>query len=280
MSRPVTLALIQQHAGPNPAENLQRGVAAFEEAAAKGASVVAYAELAFTQFYPQNPTDGNHLPLAEPIPGPTTKLFAELARKHNIVTILNLFERHNGVTYDSSPVIDSDGTLLGTTRMIHILEAPHFHEQGYYAPGDSHPVVHKTAVGNIGVAICYDRHFPEYTRQLALEGAELIIVPQAGSVGEWPDGLFEAEMRVAAFQNGYFAALCNRVGAEEHLTFEGRSFVVAPDGRVLNQAPPEEDAILLTKIDLDKTWDSHARRHFLRDRRQGIYRQWADKISD
>lgn len=280
MSRPVQLALIQQHAGPDTAENLKRGIAAFEEAARQGATVVAYAELAFTPFYPQNPTDGNHKRLAEPVPGPTTELFMELARKHKIVTILNLFEEYNGLTYDSSPVIDNDGTLLGTTRMIHILEAPHFHEQGYYAPGPSQPVVHKTAVGNIGVAICYDRHYPEYTRQMALEGAELVIVPQAGSVGEWPEGLFEAEMRVAAFQNGYFAALCNRVGAEEHLTFEGRSFVVAPDGAILNQAPAARDAILLTEIDLDKTWDSNARRHFLQDRRPKIYRQWAEKISD
>ncbi len=101
--------------------------------------------------------------------------------------------------------------------MIHITEYHCFHEQGYYAPGDTGAPVYDTAAGRIGVAICYDRHYPEYMRALALEGAELVIVPQAGSVGEWPAGLYEAEMQVAAFQNGYFTALCNRVGPEECL---------------------------------------------------------------
>ena len=96
--------------------------------------------------------------------------------------------------------------------------------------------VYETQGGRIGVAICYDRHYPEYMRALAIGGAELVVVPQAGAVGEWPEGLYEAEMRVAAFQNGYFIALCNRVGAEECLTFAGESFVCAPDGRVIARA--------------------------------------------
>ena len=133
-------------------------------------------------------------------------------------------------------MIDADGTLLGVTRMIHITDYDGFHEQGYYAPGDTGAPVYDTRVGRVGVAICYDRHYPEYMRALAVGGAELVVVPQAGTVGEWPEGLYEAELRVAAFQNGYFTALCNRVGAEERLTFGGESFVCAPDGRVLARA--------------------------------------------
>ncbi len=149
------------------------------------------------------------------------------------MVVASLFERDGDRCYDTSPVIDADGTLLGRTRMVHITEFAGFHEQGYYAPGDLGVPVYNTRAGRVGVAICYDRHFPEVMRGLALGGADLVIVPQAGTVGEWPEGLYEAEVRVAAFQNGYFVALCNRVGREESLDFAGESFVCGPDGVVL-----------------------------------------------
>ena len=274
MNKIVKLALIQQHATSDIEKNIQRGTEAFEKATRHGARLIAFAELAFTPFYPQHPAKGDVRPLAEPIPGPTTNVFSALASKHGVVTILNLFEKHGDATYDASPVIDADGTLLGVTRMVHIIEAPCFHEQGYYTPGSGEPIVYETAVGKIGVAICYDRHFPEYMRRLGLLGAELVIIPQAGAVGEWPPGLFEAEMQVAGFQNGYFTALCNRVGEEECLAFEGKSFVTAPDGQIIAQAPAAEDAILYAEIDLDRAADSHARRHFLNDRRPDLYTTW------
>lgn len=269
------LALIQQQAGPDPAENLARGLAAARRAAADGAGLVAFAELAFTRFLPQVPAGPDARDLAEPIPGPTTDAFGELARELGVVVVLNLFERTgDGRTWDSSPVIDADGTLLGTTRMVHITEYEHFHEQGYYAPGDTGAPVYATGAGRVGVAICYDRHFPEYMRALALAGADLVVVPQAGSVGEWPDGLYEAEMQVAAFQNGYFTALVNRVGQEEHLTFGGESFVCGPDGRVLARAGSGRDETLLCDVDLAETAHSHARRLFLAHRRPGLYCGW------
>ena len=182
-------------------------------------------------------------------------------------------------TYDSSPVIDADGTLLGRTRMVHITDYPCFHEQGYYTPGDTGAPVYSTRVGHIGVAICYDRHYPEYMRALALAGAQVVIVPQAGAVDEWPEGLYEAEMRVAAFQNGYYTALCNRVGEEECLTFAGESFVCDPAGRVVGRAPALEESILYTDLDLSEVDSSHARKLFLRDRRPELYAQWLAKKS-
>ena len=147
-------------------------------------------------------------------------------------------------------MIDADGALLGRTRMVHITDYPCFHEQGYYTPGDTGAPVYRTAAGGIGVAICYDRHYPEYMRALALAGADVVVVPQAGAAGEWPDGLYEAEMQVAAFRDGYFVALCNRVGQEECLTFSGESFVCSPDGRVIARAPAMEDAVLSVDINL------------------------------
>ena len=266
------IGLVQQHATGDPAENRARGRAAYLEAAKAGANVVAFAELAFTRFYPQVPASAESASLAETIPGPTTDLFCALARETGTVAVLNLFERDGERTYDSSPVIDADGTLLGVTRMVHIMEGPGFHERGYYTPGDRGTFVHRTAAGRIGVAICYDRHFPEYMRGLRLAGAELVVVPQAGAVGEWTEGIFEAELRVAAFQNGYHAALVNRVGQEDGLEFAGESFVVDPDGRVVARAPRGRDHILYADCDFARNASSHAVRHFLEDRRPRVYR--------
>jgi N-carbamoylputrescine amidase len=208
------------------------------------------------------------------VPGPVTEAFQSLANRLGMVVVLNLFEQAGEKTFDCSPVIDADGKLLGRTRMIHITDYACFHEQGYYAPGDTGAPVYQTQFGRVGVAICYDRHFPEYMRALAIGGAELVVVPQAGAVGEWPEGLYEAELRVAAFQNGYFTALCNRVGAEEYLTFAGESFVCAPDGTVVARAPQGVDHMLYADIELTETARSHARRLFLRDRRPDLYSAW------
>lgn len=268
------LALVQQPATADLADNLARGLAAFERAVDAGADLVAFAELAFTPFYPQRHATPETLATAEPIPGPTVEAFQARCAARGVVAVLNLFERDGERTFDTSPVIDADGALLGRTRMVHITDYEHFHETGYYAPGDRGLPVYDTAAGRVGVAICYDRHYPEAMRALALDGAEVVVVPQAGSVGEWPEGLYEAEMRVAAFQNGYFTALANRVGPEERLTFAGESFVCAPDGRVLARAGTGTEEVLLCDVDLDAVRQSHARRLFLRDRRPELYADW------
>jgi beta-ureidopropionase len=270
----VRIALVQQTATADREDNVRRGLAAMERAARHGAQVVAFAELAFEPFHPQRPAGADVLSLAEPVPGPLTERFARAARELGVVVVLNLYERDGDRAYDCSPVLDADGSLLGRTRMIHITDYPCFHEQGYYTPGDTGAPVYRTRAGAIGVAICYDRHYPEYMRALAVAGAELVIVPQAGALDEWPEGLYEAEMRVAAFQNGYFVALCNRVGREDCLTFAGESFVCAPDGAVVARAPSMEDTVLVADIDLAATRASHARRLFMQHRRPGLYAGW------
>ena len=268
------IALVQQAAGPDKAGNLAQGVAAVARAAGEGARVVAFAELAFERFHPQRPAARGYEDRAEPIPGPVTEALSAAARRHGVVVVPNLFERANDRCYDTSVVIDATGELLGRTRMVHITDYDGFHEQGYYAPGDTGAPVYETAVGRIGVAICYDRHYPEYMRALALARAELVIVPQAGSVGEWPEGLYEAEMQVAAFQNGYYVALCNRVGREERLTFAGESFVCDPAGRVIARGASGAPDLLCCEVDLSRPRTSHARRLFLRDRRPELYAEW------
>ena len=128
------IALIQQHATKDKNANVARGLAALETAARGGAELACFAELAFEWFYPQRPAERDFRELAEPLDGPTVTAFQQKARELGIVTVINLYERDGQHTYDSSPVIDADGTLLGVTRMIHITEYPCFHEQGYYTP--------------------------------------------------------------------------------------------------------------------------------------------------
>ena len=266
------IALIQQKALNNKDENIQNGVTAVRKAASLGAKIICFSELAFIPFFPQKTSNAKAKDEEELIPGQTTEIFSRLAKELEVVVILNLYEKDGVSRYDSSPVIDADGKILGTTRMIHITDYACFHEKEYYTPGNTGAPVYKTKYGNIGVAICYDRHYPEYMRALALKGAEIVFIPQAGSVGEWPEGLYEAEMKVAAFQNGYFTALCNRVGEEECLTFSGESFVCNPEGVVIARAGLGTEEILFCNIDLNDCGKSHAKRLFLRDRRPELLR--------
>lgn len=271
------IALIQQCATSDKKANLEKGLRAAESAAQQGAQLICFAELAFEPFYPQNPASGKVADLAETVPGPTTDAFSALARRYGAAFVLNLFERDGDRTYDTSPVIGSDGRLLGRTRMVHITDYAWFHEKGYYAPGDQGAPVYDTGFGKVGVAICYDRHFPEYMRALALAGAGIVVIPQAGAMDEWPDGLYEAEMRVAAFQNGYFTALCNRVGREAKLEFAGESFVCDPSGAVIARAGKGKEEILFCDLDLGLIEPSHARRLFLKDRRPELYGKWLNR---
>jgi predicted amidohydrolase len=274
----MNIALVQHSVAEPPSGAVERGVEALASAAEAGADLVVFPELSFTPFYPRTPVTErpeSALDLAEPVPGPTTDTLARAAADHGMVVVFNLMERDGDRTFDTSPVLDADGTLLGRTRMMHITEYEHFHEQGYYAPGDTGAPVYDTAVGRLGVAICYDRHYPEYLRALALQDAELVAVPQAGTVGEWPDGMYEAELRVAALQHGFFTALANRVGQEGDMPFAGRSFVTDPFGEVVAQAPGADEALLHASIDLDRRADAPAQQLFLRHRRPDQYTQGA-----
>lgn len=268
------LALAQVAAGPDAGANLAGALAAMDRAAAAGARLIAFPELALLRFFPQWEQYPDARALAEPIPGPTTSRIAAKAAERGLVTVFNLYERHGSRYYDSSPVFDADGTLLGVTRMVHITEYACFHEQAYYDPGDRGAPIYDTAVGRIGVAICYDRHYPEYMRALGLAGADLVVIPQAGALDEWPEGMYEAEVRAASFQNGYFTALCNRVGEEDRLTFAGESFIADPLGRVVARGARLAEDMVVTDLNLALCAESPARRLFWRDRRPELYRDW------
>ncbi|REJ86146.1 MAG: carbon-nitrogen hydrolase family protein [Acidobacteria bacterium] len=279
-SRSLRVALVQQPAGEDLQANLVRALAALEDAARRGAELVCFAELALTPFHPQHPAERMPLELAEPVPGPTTEAFSARARELGVAVVLNLYERDGDRAFDSSPVLGPDGALLGRTRMYHIADFEHFHERGYYAPADGTPPVYELPWGRLGVVICYDRHYPECFRALALQGADLVVVPQAGAKGEWPPGVFEAEIQAAALQNGFFVALCNRVGREPRLEFAGESFVCAPDGAVTARAAKGQAEVLLCDLDLGALDAAPARRLFLPDRRPELYRAWRESMPE
>ncbi|MDA8019249.1 MAG: carbon-nitrogen hydrolase family protein [Thermoanaerobaculia bacterium] len=287
----IRIAMAQLSSSEDRAANLTRCLEAVDQAAAGGAHLVCFPEVVLDRFFPAEPgTPTCKLAaheLSEPVPGPVTEQLCARAKEHGIAIVFNLYEvdgSAGGVVsserryFDTSPVIDSDGTLLGVTRMIHITDYDGFHEQDYYDPGDTGAPVYEVDLGGrpvkVGVAICYDRHYPEYMRGLAVAGAELVVIPQAGTLGEWPEGLYEAEIRTAAFQNGYFAALCNRVGVEKTLTFAGESFVSDPEGIVLARGKSLEDDLVFADLDLSRCAESNARQLFFRDRRPELYSDW------
>ncbi|HVG10667.1 MAG TPA: nitrilase-related carbon-nitrogen hydrolase [Thermoanaerobaculia bacterium] len=268
------IALAQLSAGPDRSANLARALETMTAAKRAGAELIVFPEVILDRFFPQVPGDREALKLAEPIPGPTSDAVSAKARELGLVTVFNLYELSQGHRFDSSPVFDADGTLLGITRMVHITDYEGFHEQDYYHPGDKGVPVYETRVGKVGVAICYDRHYPEVMRALGVAGAELVVIPQAGTVGEWPEGLYEAEVRTAAFQNGYFTALSNRVGIEGKLHFSGESFVVDPEGRVVARGRSLEEDLVLADVDLSLCSTSTARKLFWRNRRPELYKNW------
>lgn len=276
MTRSLKIGLAQVAAGEDVDANVEAGLGWVDRAAEAGCDLVVFPEMAFHPFFPQHRAEPRYFDWAEPVPGPITEKFQERASRHGVVVVPNLFELAGpGRHYDASPVIDADGSLLGVARMIHIAEEPGFNERYYYWPGDTGFEVWPTAAGPVGMAICYDRHFPEQLRGLTIGGAELILSPFAGTTGDPFDG-YELEMQGAAFSNGVFIACCNRVGEEELLTFRGRSFVVDPDGRVVARAGEDEE-LLVVELDPEAVARSRKTRPFLRDRRPELYRVLAER---
>jgi N-carbamoylputrescine amidase len=169
-------------------------------------------------------------------------------------------------------VIDADGTLLGRSRMHHIAEEPGYNEKFYYWPGDGGWPVYETKAGRLGVAICYDRHYPEHFRALALGGAEVVVVPTATSMSEQAfRNVWEIEVQAAAVANQLFIAVTNRAGLDGELQFFGESFVAGPNGMILAKAAADEEELLVTEIDLGAIEETRRHVPFLRDLRTDLY---------
>jgi len=272
----VRIGLAQVAASDDIDANVGRGLEWVDKAAEQGCALCVFPEMAFHPFFPQHRAEAKYFDWAERIPGPITEAFQAKAKQHGMVVIPNIFELAGpGRHYDASPVIDADGGLLGVARMTHIAEEPGFNERFYYWPGDSGFEVHHSAAGPIGMAICYDRHFPEHLRALTIGGAEIILSPFAGTTGDPGDG-YVIEMRGAAFSNAVFIACCNRVGQEDAIAFAGGSFAVDPAGDIIATAGTEEE-LLVIEVDRRLIAKNRNARPFLRDRRPELYRVLSEK---
>jgi len=270
MEDSLRIALAQTTAGEDRKANRVKAEEMIAEAAAGGASLVAFPEMAFDPFFPQHPTDPRYFDWAEPIPGPTTERCSKAAAKNGIAVLLNIYETAaRGQYFDATAVLDAKGKLLGACRMMHICETPGFHEKYYYWPGPGDFPVFNIGAG-VAPCICYDRHYPEVMRILTLRGAEVIVVQTATTVEE-AGQVLEAEMQAAALANGVYVALVNRAGVDGKLSFAGRSFIAAPDGSILARSNSGADDLLFADLDLGAITRARQVWPLLRDRRPEIY---------
>ena len=254
---------------------LDKHVGMIAEAAEKGAQVICLQELFYGPYFCAE-QDTKWYSLTERIPeGPTTQLMCDLARKHNAVMIVPIYEEElTGVYYNAAAVIDADGTYLGKYRKNHLPHCdPGFWEKFYFRPGNLGYPVFETQVGNIGVYICYDRHFPEGARCLGLNGAEIVFNPSA-TVAGLSEYLWKLEQPAHAVANQYFLGAVNRPGVEEPWSigeFYGMSYFCDPRGQFIAEGLRSEDDIVIADMDLDLIREVRNTWQFFRDRRPETY---------
>ncbi len=283
MLRTVKCGLIQaKNAAPTDAPieeikriNVEKHLSLIESAAKQGVKILCMQEV-FTTPYFCAEQQTRWYEAVEKIPdGPTVKLMQDLARKHEMVIIVPIYEEEIiGVYYNTAAVIDADGKFLGKYRKNHIPHvAPGFWEKFYFKPGNLGYPTFDTAYARIGVYICYDRHFPEGARALGLNGAEIVFNPSA-TVAGLSEYLWKLEQPAHAVANGYFIAAINRVGYEAPWNigeFYGQSYFCDPRGQIIAQAPRDEDALIVADLNLDLIREVRNTWQFFRDRRPETY---------
>jgi N-carbamoylputrescine amidase len=244
------------------------------DAAAQGAKVIGFQEVFNAPYFCQV-QEAEHYRWAEPVPdGPTITRFTALARELGMVMVLPVFEIEKpGFYYNTAAVIDADGTYLGKYRKHHIPQVKGFWEKFYFRPGNLGWPVFDTAVGRIGVYICYDRHFPEGWRALGLAGAQLVYNPSATHRG-LSRYLWQLEQPASAVANAYYVAAINRVGVEEYgdNDFYGTSYFVDPRGQFVGDVASDTAAELVVRdLDFDLVDEVRQQWAFYRDRRPDAY---------
>jgi N-carbamoylputrescine amidase len=287
----VRVGLTQMACVADPAKNLANQLRLVKTAAAEGANIVCTQEMFRSQYFCQV-EDHRFFKLAESIPGPSTDALGKLARKHRIVIIASLFERRAaGVYHNTAAVIDTDGSILGIYRKMHIPDDPLYYEKFYFTPGDTGFRCFQTKYGRIGVLICWDQWFPEGARLTALQGAQFLFYPTAigwhpsekAEYGPAQHESWELIQRSHAVANGCYVCSPNRTGvekilgadgkpvSEDGIEFWGQSFVAAPNGQIIAKAPVAKEAVLIADCDLEKVEFSRTHWPFLRDRRIDAY---------
>lgn len=281
MARIVRGALLQATWTGDKKSMIDKHVAYIERAAQAGVQIMCFQELFYGPYFCQV-QDPKFYEYTEPMPdGPTTRLMQDQAKKHKMVLVAPMYEEDNtGVYYNTAAVIDADGSYLGKYRKTHIPHINGFWEKFYFKPGNLGYPVFNTAIGKVGVYICYDRHFPEGPRMLGLHGAEIIFIPSATSRG-LSMHLWEIEQRAHAIFNGVFVGTINRIGTEPDLgtnDFYGSSYFCDPRGQYVpdvstgeGKASDSKEQMIVSDLDFDKIREVRNTWQFYRDRRPEMY---------
>jgi len=260
---------------------IEKNVSFIEQAAKKDVQILCMQELFYGPYFCAEQTTKWYA-MVERIPdGATVKLMQKLAKKHRMALVVPIYEEEiTGVYYNTAAVIDADGTYLGKYRKHHIPQvAPGFWEKFYFKPGNLGYPIFKTKYADIGVYICYDRHFPEGARVLGLNGAEIVFNPSA-TVAGLSEYLWQLEQPAHAVANGYFVGAINRVGTEPPWNigeFYGQSYFCNPRGKIIAQASRDKDELVVADLDLNMIQEVRQTWQFFRDRRPDSYGALVDK---
>jgi N-carbamoylputrescine amidase len=302
------IGLIQMSCAPDTAANLDKAADRVREAARAGANVICLPELFRAQYFCQR-EEHALFDTAESIPGPSTERLSAIAKEEKVVVIASLFERRApGLYHNTAAILETDGSLKGIYRKMHIPDDPLYYEKFYFTPGDLGFKAMKTTQGDIGTLVCWDQWYPEAARETALRGANTLFYPTAigwhpSEKAEYGDAQYSAwqiTQRAHAISNGVFVGAVNRVGHEhgdvihegvtmrgpgDHtpqsgLEFWGGSFIADPFGRVIAQASHDKEEILVAEIDLKLQEDTRRNWPFLRDRRIDAYNGITSRFID
>ena len=273
------IGLIQQHNTSDRSDNRQRLGEKIQQLAHEGAELIVLQELHNGLYFCQT-EDVNVFDQAEPIPGPSTEFYGNLAKQLGIVIVTSLFERRApGLYHNTAVVMEKDGTIAGCYRKMPIPDDPGYYEKFYFTPGDLgfHPI--QTSLGKLGVLVCWDQWYPEAARLMALQGAQLLIYPTAigWDPNDTPDEqqrqrtAWQTVQRGHAVANGLPVVTVNRVGDEDGVPFWGTSFVAGPQGELLYEAPADQEVAVAVDVDMQRSEQVRRWWPFLRDRRIDAY---------
>lgn len=291
----IKAAVIQQTCGESRNENIKKTSKMIKEAANMGCNLILLQELHCTPYFCQT-EDVNNFDLAETIPGPSTEYFADLAKETNAVIVTSLFEKRTaGIYHNTAVVFDTNGSIAGKYRKMHIPDDPGFYEKFYFTPGDIGFKPIQTSIGKLGVLICWDQWYPEAARLMALAGADILLYPTA--IG-WDSSDTKEEQqrqldawktvqRAHAIANGIPIIVANRVGHEvdpsentSGIDFWGNSFICGPQGEYLNQADKNTETVLQADINLQNSENVRRIWPFFRDRRIDSYHEILKRFID
>ena len=286
--RELKIGILQQHNVAERKTNMTRLAQGIADLTARGAKLIILQELHNSLYFCQT-EDVDNFALAEPIPGPSTNFFGELAKELGVVIVTSLFERRApGLYHNTAVVIERNGSIAGKYRKMHIPDDPAYYEKFYFTPGDMGFEPINTSVGRLGVMVCWDQWYPEAARLMALAGAEILIYPTAIGYAATDDAQEQQRQREAwttvqrghAIANGLPLVAVNRVGYEpdpsrltDGIQFWGSSFVAGPQGELYYQASDNEEESVIVNINLDHSEDVRRWWPFLRDRRIDSYNE-------